>query len=72
MVIKGGIYSRKIKAEPDVNVIATTQHIGENYLQYPTTSDSTETTHHLEYKIHRGVEQDSIIDIFMRRVVIHL
>lgn len=68
VVIKGGIYSRKIKAEPDVNVIATTQHIGEklftiSYLP----SDSTETTHHLEYKIHRGVEQDSIIDIFMRR-----
>lgn len=68
VVIKGGIYSRKIKAEPDVNIFATTQSIGVN--KFTTSlipSDSTEPDHHLSFIIHRGMEQDSAIDIIMQQ-----
>lgn len=68
VVIKGGIYSRKIKAEPDVKIIATTQNLGENLFTISyIPSDSAEDTHYLAYKIHRGLEQDSILDIIMQQ-----
>lgn len=68
VVIKGGIYSRKIKAEPDVKIIATTQHIGENKFTLSfIPSDSAEPDHYLSFIIHRGMGQDSIIDIIMQQ-----
>jgi len=68
VIIKGGIYSRKIKAEPDVKIIANTQHIDKNNFKLSfIPSDSAEPEHYLSFVIHRGMGQDSIIDIILQK-----
>lgn len=68
VVIRGGIYAKKIKMEPDVSIYTIRPHIGINRFKvsfFP--SDTTQPDYHLTYDFHRKMENDSINDIFLQR-----
>lgn len=68
VVIRGGIYAKKIKIEPDVSIIATTQASGENrFITSFIPVNPEEPIYHLTFLFHRGMERDSIKDFVLQR-----